>query len=54
LFAAVAPPQLSDGTDLTGTDHVSGADTWDADHSRLLERAQQRLENRNGWRLHGE
>jgi hypothetical protein len=46
LFAGVAAPQLSDGSDLTGTDNISRAETWDADYARLLERAQKRLENR--------
>jgi hypothetical protein len=46
LFAGVAAPQLSDGSDLTGTDNITRAETWDADYARLLERAQKRLENR--------
>ena len=47
LFAGVAAPQLADGRDLTGTEDIGRADTWDADYARLLERAQKRLENRN-------
>ena len=47
LFAGVAAPQLSDGRDLTGTEGITTADTWDADYARLLEKAQKRLENRN-------
>ena len=47
LFAGVAAPTLADGRDLSGTEGVTAADTWDADYARLLERAQKRLENCN-------
>jgi len=43
----VAAPELSDGLDLTGTEGISLNETWDADYARLLERAQNRLENRD-------
>jgi site-specific DNA recombinase len=51
LFAGVAAPQLADGRDLTGTEGITAADTWDADYARLLERAQKRLENRDVERV---
>ena len=52
LFAGVAAPVLADGRDLTGTEGITRADTFDADYARILERAQKRLENRDekGWR----
>jgi len=46
LFAGVAAPQLSDGSDLSGTEGMTRANTFDADYARILERAQKRLENR--------
>lgn len=46
LFAGVAtPPVVPLGTDLSGTEGITAADTWDADYARLLERAQKRVES---------
>ena len=45
LFAGVATPMSGDGRDLTGTEGITRADTYDADYARILERAQKRLEN---------
>ena len=45
LFAGVAAPQLADGNDLTGTEGITRADTFDADYARISERAQKRLGN---------
>ena len=50
LFSGVAlppPPDAVRGRALQGVEGITGADTWDGDYARLLEKAQKSLEKSN-------